>query len=301
MRTGTKHSEETKRKMKEKSKKRWENQENIKNAREKSIIQWSDPLARQLQSERRIKYCKEHPESLPMNSIEARQKISDSSKRFYSNPEEREKQSIKQKEYHKLHPEYVDNKSRIMKQWWIDHPEQREIQSRRVIQLYIDHPEKRNPGPMSKEACLKISRALKHYYSIHPQKLGAGRCHGRYFCNCDGIMVWLRSTYEVRYAGILNALGIKWDYECKSFYLIDLDSSYRPDFYLVDYNTWVEVKGYMTDRDKTKLKSFQLMYPEENLIIVYIKQIQELEHELKCYAPINILDFGMSVDEVIMN
>lgn len=49
-----------------------------------------------------------------------------------------------------------------------------------------------------------------------------------------------RSRLEARWAVFFDALGIKWQYELEGF---DLGGTwYLPDFWLLDYHKWVEIK-----------------------------------------------------------
>lgn len=85
---------------------------------------------------------------------------------------------------------------------------------------------------------------------------------------------YFRSSWEANLGRYYNYAGIKWLYEPKIFYFNDSllmgkkkikkgTLSYTPDFYLPELDTWVEVKGYLRDKDKTKLKRFKKYYPEE--------------------------------------
>lgn len=64
-----------------------------------------------------------------------------------------------------------------------------------------------------------------------------------------------RSRLEARYAVFFDTLGIKYMYEIEGFKLPNGDL-YLPDFYLPDCDTWFEVKGVMTLKDKTKIEQF---------------------------------------------
>ena len=39
--------------------------------------------------------------------------------------------------------------------------------------------------------------------------------------------------------------------------------AYTPDFFLVRNNEWIEIKGYLDDKSKIKLKRFKRYYPDE--------------------------------------
>lgn len=51
-----------------------------------------------------------------------------------------------------------------------------------------------------------------------------------------------RSRLEARWAVFFDAMGLRWEYEPEGF---DLGEAgwYLPDFYLPEFNAWVEIKG----------------------------------------------------------
>lgn len=57
-----------------------------------------------------------------------------------------------------------------------------------------------------------------------------------------------RSRTEARWAVFFDHLGIKWQYETEG-YELSTGARYLPDFYLPDFDQWVEVKGKLTPRD----------------------------------------------------
>lgn len=67
--------------------------------------------------------------------------------------------------------------------------------------------------------------------------------------------VKFRSTYEVRFAYVLDLLEIEWQYEpCWFIYSIDKqDRKYNPDFYLPELNVYIEVTGCMPRAKVDKL------------------------------------------------
>ena len=60
-----------------------------------------------------------------------------------------------------------------------------------------------------------------------------------------------RSRLEARWAVFLDALGAKWSYEKEGF---DLSGTwYLPDFWISDWNAWLETKGPpATEEDEEK-------------------------------------------------
>lgn len=100
----------------------------------------------------------------------------------------------------------------------------------------------------------------------------------------------LGSSYEVTVAKSLDANNIKWE-QCKRFTYIDsngVDRTYTPDFYLPDYNIYLEPKNdYLInninpgtgikDTEKIKLAS------EQNNIKVLILNKEQLEWDVIKY------------------
>ena len=85
--------------------------------------------------------------------------------------------------------------------------------------------------------------------------------------------IFLRSSWEHKYAQYLDRLNIKWEYEPKYFTLfIDNKAcTYTPDFYLPDIDTFIEIKGYWRLDAKLKFKQFRESYSNIK-IFVYGKQ-----------------------------
>jgi hypothetical protein len=97
----------------------------------------------------------------------------------------------------------------------------------------------------------KTSRgnAYKHTKSGHREDLG----------------IVFRSNWEANMARIYNAYEIEFEFEPRifSFPIKRGTKAYTPDFYLPKYDQWLEVKGYLDDKSKIKIKRFKRYYPEE--------------------------------------
>lgn len=86
---------------------------------------------------------------------------------------------------------------------------------------------------------------------------------------------YFRSSWEANIARILNYLNIEWKYEYKRFNFSEEKEgvlSYQPDFYLPKYNKWIEVKGWMDEKSKLRLKLFKKYYPTESLNLILINE-----------------------------
>ena len=94
-----------------------------------------------------------------------------------------------------------------------------------------------------------------------------------------GKEIYFRSKWELDYANYLQSLKdysliSEWEYEPKTFWFEEIKRgtrSYLPDFKITRTDKthyWVEVKGYMDAKSKTKIKRFRKYYPEEELFLV---------------------------------
>lgn len=67
---------------------------------------------------------------------------------------------------------------------------------------------------------------------------------------------------------------LQWEHEPKTFWFEGIRRgvcSYKPDFRVRRLDGtyyWIEVKGYMDAKSKTKIKRFGKYFPEETLIII---------------------------------
>lgn len=90
----------------------------------------------------------------------------------------------------------------------------------------------------------------------------------------DGI--WMRSTYETRFANALNASSIAWNYEPKWFELSN-GKLYLPDFYIPSLDAYFEIKGWWRDDAKEKFDAFVNEYPGMRYAVVGLPQLKALE------------------------
>jgi hypothetical protein len=83
----------------------------------------------------------------------------------------------------------------------------------------------------------------------------------------------VQGTWERNLALKFNELGIKWTKPSTNNdvwkYIQDgIEKSYAPDFHLLDYNIWLEVKGYWWGRDKEKMEIVRKTYPDRKIIVI---------------------------------
>lgn len=74
-----------------------------------------------------------------------------------------------------------------------------------------------------------------------------------------------RSSWEANFVRILNIYKINFEFEPTVFpFPVKRGTKgYTPDFLLTRNNEWVEIKGYLDDKSKIKLKRFKRYYPNE--------------------------------------
>lgn len=109
----------------------------------------------------------------------------------------------------------------------------------------------------------KISEKMKRNPDAGGYRKGSGVGKGGWYDSPIAGRVYLDSTFEFRFAKCADSMSIQWErnkekfpyeHEGKSHY-------YIPDFKVA--NTFIEVKGYITERDKSKWKNF----PHELVIL----------------------------------
>lgn len=87
--------------------------------------------------------------------------------------------------------------------------------------------------------------------------------------------IWFHSSWEIAYAKYLDKLGIKWQYEAKTF---DLgNTTYTPDFYLPETNKYIEIKGYWRPDAKKKVKEFKKIYKNIKFEVINKQKLEEKE------------------------
>ena len=104
------------------------------------------------------------------------------------------------------------------------------------------------------------------------------------YITVEGTTVSMDSTWEVACAKRLDELGIKWirnpNIKLKYITRGNRARNYIPDFYLPDYDTYIEVKGYWTDAARHKMKDVQARNPVKILILESLDEIKNIKSKL---------------------
>lgn len=110
------------------------------------------------------------------------------------------------------------------------------------------------------------------------QKVTDGTWHTslakRMHINYNGID--LHGSWEVAYAKFLDNNNIKWQRNKDSFTYTfqDKERKYTPDFYLIDDDVYIEIKGYKTEKDDAKWAQFPT---HRKLIVLMQKDLVEMK------------------------
>lgn len=101
---------------------------------------------------------------------------------------------------------------------------------------------------------------------------------GQWYTNNQDKKFWMRSSWEVKFATYLDKQNIQYEYEHKAYDLIinNQECSYRPDFYLIKENRYIEVKGYWRDDAKIKFESFKEQYPQISITLYMEPELKQL-------------------------
>jgi len=123
----------------------------------------------------------------------------------------------------------------------------------------------------------------------NPQKYRCGYSRGRQGKRDDLNGLYVRSSWEANYARYLNFLIgkkeiFKWEYEPDTFWFEAIKRgtrSYLPDFKIWEQEDstpyYVEVKGWMDEKSKTKLSRMAKYYPDVKIVLFQSSEYKELK------------------------
>jgi len=150
-------------------------------------------------------------------------------------------------------------------------------------------------GSMSPDNRLKRSNRARLWQATKPASSNYSRAKGGHRPDLGGI--YFRSSWEANYARYLNLLikfGVveSWSFEPQTFWFDGIARgvvSYRPDF-MVKYKgddtpEWVEIKGWIVAKDRTKWKRMKKYHPHIKLVIVGAKQYYAIQQKWASAIP----------------
>jgi hypothetical protein len=124
----------------------------------------------------------------------------------------------------------------------------------------------------SKEKRESHSKIMKRVVELNSDSYTTKNVVGRVKnINYNGVI--LKGSWELEVAKWLDKNNIKWTNKITPFkyFWNGSDHLYYPDFYLLDKNIYIEVKGYERERDRAKWKVV------DNLIVIKQKEIEEIK------------------------
>jgi len=128
----------------------------------------------------------------------------------------------------------------------------------------------------SNDAIEKMQHTFFKKGDLPSPKCSRGK--GCYYDSCLQGRIYLRSSYELAYAKYLDEHKILWMYEIETF---DLDNTtYTPDFFLPQFEKFVEIKGYMRKEAQDKINKFLEQYPWD-LEVLFREDLVKLGIELE--------------------
>jgi hypothetical protein len=91
----------------------------------------------------------------------------------------------------------------------------------------------------------------------------------------------VQGTWERDIAIKFEQLGIRWlklktNKDTLKYEMNGKIRSYTPDFYLLDYDIFVEVKGFWWGNDKEKMRIVLESHPDKNIVIVEKDEYKEI-------------------------
>ncbi len=101
-----------------------------------------------------------------------------------------------------------------------------------------------------------------------------------YVRSSDGMKIQMDSSWEVKCAEKLDELGLRWERtEDLKLQYIDKKArtrNYIPDFYLPDFDMYIEVKGYWTTPARWKMRSVMDRNPGKIRLLQSLDEIADL-------------------------
>jgi hypothetical protein len=127
----------------------------------------------------------------------------------------------------------------------------------------------------------KLSNSMIEATRKYPESYSVNNVSGRTkmykAIDTEGNLVNVKGTWEMLFAEYLNDNLIKWTNKIEEKFEYVWEGKtriYYPDFYLNDYNTYIEVKGYTRERDLVK---WEIPEIRDRLIKIKLKEIKQIK------------------------
>jgi len=158
---------------------------------------------------------------------------------------------------------------------------------------HTDDRVKKNGETISKTLQFQIKNG-----TYVPRKMGIGArqqlSESQSLHNRGGRSKWydvcgqkVQGTYELLFANTLNENNIKWEKiktnnHLFTYHMKGKKRSYSPDFFLQDFDLYVEIKGVWWGDDKEKMEHVRDQHSDKNLIVIFgIDKLHEICYNIK--------------------
>ena len=170
------------------------------------------------------------------------------------------------------------NQSNIMK---LKNTNSSRIWSKETLKKLSNNTKQFNKTYWTEERRKQHSKLMSNIAAKNPVSYNAENVSGRTkmydAVDSFGNNVKLKGTWEVLVAKFFDNNSVKWTKEIQReffYYWEGQQRRYYPDFYLTEFDKYVEVKGYQRDRDIEKWKCIQ------NLIIFKKNEIDCIKKKM---------------------
>lgn len=248
-----------------------------------------------------IQYLKDNYDKVSMNDMATFLKRNESNifrkmKQLGLHKTKRQKNTINPKKNHKFTEQEKLNLSKIKKEYYLTHMHPKGFKGHKHSQetktkMSISTKEswKDMTNEKVNQRTIKQRNTKIRNGTLNPminQEKPYSRAKGGKRKDLNNI--YFRSSWEANIARYYNFIGVKWEFEPKTFIFNNVKRgsiSYTPDFYLPKEDKWVEVKGWMDGKSKTKLKRFKEQYPEEynKLELITQKEYNEIKKKMSSF------------------
>lgn len=184
-------------------------------------------------------------------------------------------------------------------------PEVRDAVSKRSKAMWADENSKVNSAAHRQERSDRQSKNMRERLS----QSGGGNIYSRVkskTVDINGKVFFARSAWEANVAAYLEFLVENgeiesWEHEPETFWFEEIrrgTRSYLPDFKVTEKNgehKYIEVKGYMDAKSKTKLKRMAKYYPHIKIEVIGAKEYKAIEKNSRLFKYWGAMDSCSSV------
>lgn len=134
----------------------------------------------------------------------------------------------------------------------------------------------------SQESIMKMVESSKKTVKRGKDCNFYGKCyHGKgsyYICKND-TKIWMRSSWEIKFAKYLDDNNINWLFEPIAFPIIynNINGTYRPDFYIIEEHLYIEIKGWWRGDSESKYNAFKEQYSNLNIEVYDKEKLKKLK------------------------